>query len=209
VKFLHHIVKLNKSLAAKKDKVTMLRDLNSEAEKTKSFGEVISEDFQRRYAGTVMEVCKVNEELNRQLEEVAGFTAKFGDSPGPSLSLPDQIKENCQEEGYDMVNKYNVGSVGPSEGVGDCVQSPRLLALITSLSALMLQVKRVADGERNAAELQALKESVNDIRGTLEGSSIKVFQDCVEVHMQHIQQGLSMMGNLTKFMEQPTPSLQS
>ena len=74
MKFLHHIVKLNKSLAAKKDKVTMLRyhfdnhvnyaenptptkelkfqphfrDLNSEAEKTKSFGEVISEDFQRR-----------------------------------------------------------------------------------------------------------------------------------------------------------------
>ena len=85
-----------------------------------------------RYAGTVMEVCKVNEELNRQLEEVliistsnfsskntpsnamskphylkvAGFTAKFGDSPGPSLSLPDQIKENCQEEGYDMVSDH-------------------------------------------------------------------------------------------------------
>ena len=38
------------------------------------------------------------------------------------------------------MNKYNVGSVGPSEGLGDCVQSPRLLALITSLSALMLQV---------------------------------------------------------------------
>ena len=36
--------------------------------------------------------------------QVAGFTAKFGDSPGPSLSLPDQIKENCQEEGYDMVS---------------------------------------------------------------------------------------------------------
>ena len=103
----------------------------------------------------------------------------------------------------------------------------------------------MADGERNAAELQveqllnyqkglrwnqvvpttssamdsfgfsqfcisqALKESVSDIRGTLEGSSLKVFpsivkvslslkltlkvfQDCVEVHMQHIQQGLRL-----------------
>ena len=62
---------------------------------------------------------------------------------------------------------------------------------------------------------------------------LKVFQDCVEVHMQHIQQGLrleivktingdvngnfnihflfmfSMMGNLTKFMEQPSLSLQN
>merc|ERR1712060_516242 len=90
--------------------------------------------------------------------------------------------------------------VGPSEGVGDCVQSPRLLALITSLSALMLQVKRVADGERDAAELQALKESVADIQSSLSGENVKVFQDCVEVHMQHIQQGLSQMGNLTAFM---------
>ena len=80
------------------------------------------------------------------------------------------------------------------------------------------QVKRVADGERNAAELQverfqllnyqkgcvevepswnlfpthhlqfsqfcisqALKESVSDIRGTLEGSSLKVFPSIVKV----------------------------
>ena len=34
---------------AKKDKVVSLRELNSEAEKTKSFGEFITEDFQRRY----------------------------------------------------------------------------------------------------------------------------------------------------------------
>ena len=65
-----------------------------------------------------------------------------------------------------------MSSTGPSEGLADCVQvredriitrmvdggtepgipqSPRLLALITSLSALMLQVKRVADGERSGS----------------------------------------------------------
>ena len=110
---------------AKKDRVESLKELNCETEKTKSFGEDITEDFQRRfggvvkvevfliffdfrYAGTVMDVCRVNEELNRHLEDVARFTAQFGDSPGPSLSLPDQIKENCQEEGYDMVNRLVV-----------------------------------------------------------------------------------------------------
>lgn len=171
-----------------------LRDLNSEAEKMKSFGEFITEDFQRKYASTVLEVYKVNEELNKQLKDVSQYTAQFGTEAGPSLSLPEQIKENCQEESYDMVNKYN------SQDNAACVQSPKLLALITSLSALMLQVKRVADGERNAAELQALKDSVAEIQSTLSGDSVKVFQDCVEVHMQHIQQGLSMMGNLTAFM---------
>ena len=34
--------------------------------------------------------------------------------PGPSLSLPDQIRENCQEEAYSMVNKYN-GAESPAD----------------------------------------------------------------------------------------------
>ena len=44
------------------------------------------------------------------------------------------------------------------------VQSPQLLGLVASLSALMLQIKRVADGERNAAELQAIKESLLELK---------------------------------------------
>ena len=53
---------------------------------------------------------------------------------------------------------------------------------------------------RNAAELQAIKDSVAEIQSTMSGDSVRVFQDCVEVHMQTIQQGLSQMGNLSAFM---------
>jgi len=194
VKFLHHIVKLNKSLQAKRDKVSSLRELNTEAEKRRSFGDFITEEFQRKYASTVMEVYKVNEELNKQLKDVSEYTSQFSSETGPSLSLPEQIRENCQEESYDMVNRYN------SQDNLSCVQSPKLLALITSLSALMLQIKRVADGKKDAAELQAIKESLGDIQASLNSENEKVFQDSVEVHMQHIQQGLSQMGNLTAFM---------
>ena len=35
-----------------------------------------------RYAGTVMEVYKVNEELNSQLREVSQFTAQFSAEAG-------------------------------------------------------------------------------------------------------------------------------
>ena len=73
--------------------------MNTDAEKVKSFGEFITEDFQRRwllltiigsdltqklcrYAGTVMEVYKVNEELNSQLREVSQFTAQFSAEAG-------------------------------------------------------------------------------------------------------------------------------
>merc|ERR1719410_443056 len=201
VKFLYHIVKLNKSLLAKKEKVRNLREMNTDAEKVKSFGEFITEDFQRRYAGTVMEVYKVNEELNSQLREVSQFTAQFSAEAGPRLSLPEHIRENCKEESYEMVTKLNSGEEASQ---GSAVQSPRLLGLVSSLSALMLQIKRVADGERNAAELQAIKESLVEIESSLDADNCRVFQDSVMVHMQHIQQGLSQMGNLTAFMATAT-----
>merc|ERR1712227_897695 len=127
--------------------------------------------------------------------------AQFTAEAGPSLSLPEQIRENCKEESYEMVTKLNSGD--EAIGVGgqvQCVQSPQLLGLVASLSALMLQIKRVADGERNAAELQAIKESLLEIESNLHSDNSRVFQDSVMVHMQHIQQGLSQMGNLTAFM---------
>merc|ERR1719410_2316399 len=198
VKFLYHIVKLNKSLLAKKEKVRNLREMNTDAEKVKSFGEFITEDFQRKYAGTVMEVYKVNEELNNQLKEVSLFTAQFTADSGPSLSMPEHIRENCKEESYEIVTKLNSAEELPGGLQG--VQSPQLLGLVASLSALMLQIKRVADGERNAAELQAIKESLLEIESSLHTDNTRVFQDSVMVHMQHIQQGLSQMGNLTAFM---------
>ena len=106
-----------------------------------------------------MEVYKVNEELNKQLKEVSTFTAQFtaeaGNnqnpevglglsrsanlSAGPKLSLPEQIRENCKEESYEMVTKLNSGE---DASQGSAVQSPRLLGLVSSLSALMLQIKR-------------------------------------------------------------------
>ena len=38
---------------------------------------MVSHSSTFRYAGTVMEVYKVNEELNSQLREVSQFTAQF------------------------------------------------------------------------------------------------------------------------------------
>jgi len=107
-------------------------------------------------------------------------------------------KLNCKEELFGAPKEEPV-VCKESEQV-QVVQSPKLLGLISSLSALMLQIKRVADGERNAAELQAIKESLSEIEKSLSGENSKVFQDSVMVHMQHILQGLSQMGNLTAFM---------
>ena len=95
-------------------------------------------------------------------------------SAGPSLSMPEHIRENCKDESYEIVTKLNSAEELPGGMRG--VQSPQLLGLVASLSALMLQIKRVADGERNAAELQAIKESLLEIESNLHSDNSRVFQ---------------------------------
>lgn len=51
LKLLELMVKVNKILTSKKTKIKKLREMNSEAEKKRSFGESLSPDFERRYAG--------------------------------------------------------------------------------------------------------------------------------------------------------------
>ena len=47
----------------------------------------------------------------------------------------------------------------------------------------MLQIKRVADGERNAAELQAIKESLLEIESSLHAENTRVFQVNIELRI--------------------------
>ena len=52
-----------------------MRELNSQGEKQKSFGEFISEDFQRRYASAVIDLSGLNRDLNDYLENIRQYTA--------------------------------------------------------------------------------------------------------------------------------------
>ena len=51
-----------------------MKELNCLGERKKSFGEYISEDFQRRYASAVVELSQLNRDLNEHLENIAEFT---------------------------------------------------------------------------------------------------------------------------------------
>ena len=56
---------------------------------------------------------------------------------------------------------------------------------------------------RNAYEVQALKDSLAEIKQNMSEKNLSKFENEVEVHMQHIQTGLSQMGNLRVFMMAP------
>lgn len=63
---------MSKILDIKKIKVKHLRDFNTEAERKKSFGDPITEDFQKRYANKVIEL----EHLNVHLKEILASVQK-------------------------------------------------------------------------------------------------------------------------------------
>lgn len=69
----HPQVKLSKILRAKREKINALRDMNSQAEKQRSYGQELTVDFQRRYAALVLELEKLNRDLNQHLLAVQQF----------------------------------------------------------------------------------------------------------------------------------------
>jgi len=75
----------------------------------------------------------------------------------------------------------------------------------------MLHIKQLSDGERNSYELEALQETLAEVKNSINTQNINKFENCVEVHMKHIQSGLSQLGNLHAFMKSassgaPTPT---
>ncbi|XP_015593397.1 protein lin-9 homolog isoform X2 [Cephus cinctus] len=194
LKLLEFMVKVNKMLAAKKIKIKKLKEMNSEAEKIRSFGEPLPPDFEMKYAGTVVELDKMNVALQDFLDDVQELCHEMApESSVAAMLVPSHLREKCRQEAADMVARNNmVNDKGPG----------KMNQLVTDLTALMLQVKSLSDSDKNAYELKVLQGTMEQIRSKLSPQNQQVFQNCVEIHMQHIQLGLGQIGALTPFMAQ-------
>ncbi|XP_017765714.1 PREDICTED: protein lin-9 homolog [Eufriesea mexicana] len=194
LKLLEFMVKVNKILAAKKVKIKKLKEMNSEAEKRRSFGELLPPDFERRYAGIVVELEKMNTALQDYLNDVQELCQEMAPEPSVAAMLaPSHLREKCRQEAADMVARNNM--------IND-KEPGKMTQLVTDLTALMLQVKSLSDSDRNAYELKVLQGTMEQIRAKLSPQNQQVFQNCVEIHMQHIQLGLGQRGALKTFMAQ-------
>jgi len=192
------IVRLSKILNLKKEKICALRDMNTEVERRESIGEVVAPDFQRRYARTILDLEELNTELNsllvkvrQQCQEIAP-DSEHGLSP---LAGPDSIRQVCYQEARDLVETQTHSIIGSHPNV----TSTSILSLVTGLTSLMLQIKCLAESERNAYELQALHDSLDDLRNSLDKTNLTSLRNHVQVHVQHIQSGLCHFNNLTAF----------
>ncbi|XP_013175189.1 PREDICTED: protein lin-9 homolog [Papilio xuthus] len=183
---LELIVKLAKILRAKRNKINRLKEYNSEAEKRKPFGQKLPEDFERKYAAVVIELERMNMDLQDYINQVQQYCQQI--APGPSLAAmlaPSHLREKCREEASLLVEKNNNGTL----------KDPNIIDLITDLTALMLQVKSLSDSDQNAYELSVLQGTMDQIKMKLEPQHQRLFQSNVEIHMQRIQMGLGQMSN--------------
>ncbi|XP_063823300.1 protein lin-9 homolog [Ostrinia nubilalis] len=179
--FMELIVKLTKILHAKRNKINKLKEYNSEAEKRKCFGQKMPEDFERKYAAIVIDLERMNMDLQEYINEIQIYCQQI--APGPSLAAmlaPSHLRETCREEASYLVEKNNNGSV----------KDENLIDIITDLTALMLQVKSLSDSDQNAYELSVLQGTMDQIKLKLKPHHQKVFQNNIEIHMHRIQMGL-------------------
>ncbi|XP_044146796.1 protein lin-9 homolog isoform X2 [Bufo gargarizans] len=195
VEFLEQVTRLSKILMVKKGQIKKLKDMNTEAEKLKSYSAPISIEFQRRYATIVLELEQLNKDLNKVLHKVQQFCCELAQDQGlQPANQPTDMRRRCEEEAQEMVRQANTSSGQP------CVQNESLTDLISRLTAILLQIKCLAEGgDLNSFEFKSLTESINDIKNSINPSNIRCFQDNVEIHVAHIQSGLSQMGNLHAF----------
>lgn len=193
IRFLVLVTRLSKILFIKKEWIRQLKEMNSQAEKLESLLQPITFEFQRKYADIVLELENLNKDLQENLNGVQKFCQTMAPEQGlNSIDHPSEIKRRCEEEAQKMVQKV-------SQSLCKYVKDEKMLSLIVNLTSLMLQVKTFAVNDFNSFEFRSLQDSLNDIKKNLDGNNINSFQNNVEIHINHIQSGLSQMGNLHAF----------
>ncbi|XP_071809399.1 protein lin-9 homolog [Asterias amurensis] len=199
VKFLVLVTKVSKILSFKKELLQELKDKNTEAERMQSMNQLSALNFKEKYAKCVLQLERLNEDLNGYLNDVQKYCQEIAPEQGlPPLSEPTADRLQCDQEASQMVHDANLA-------LGDqAVKNPKLNDLVASLTSLMLQIKSLAKNDMNSYGFKSLNESLDEIKKKIDPSNLRCFQDNVEIHIAHIQSGMSQMGNLHAFAEKNT-----
>ncbi|KAL4002314.1 DIRP family protein [Acanthocheilonema viteae] len=189
VRMLVILVKLSKLVEVKRSLVKSLTELNTEAEKMNMITDAYPMAFQRRYAQVIIDV----ETVNRQLQSYLNAVGEYCNQLLPQLSelsltsRPEALKKMCQTHSVQIVKHCNNGLN---------VQNKHALDLVTSLTALLLQIRALGQQSCTPLDLHTLSESLNEIRKQIDPSNVAAFQDFVEVHMKQIHNMMLNIGNV-------------
>jgi len=196
IKFLVLVTRLSKILQVKKDWIQQLSEMNTITEKKRSFQEPIELPFQKTYAGIVVELEKLNKDLNEYLNGVQTYCLDISPDQGVTpAEPPSEIKKKCDTEAEETVARICRGMLQNRR----TANNERVLKLVSDLTSIMLQIRNFSENENSSFEFGSLGDSLQAIRSGLDANNLNVFQNNVEIHINHIQSGLSQMGNLHAF----------
>ncbi|KAI1301650.1 Protein lin-9 -like protein [Halotydeus destructor] len=196
IKFLAMLVRLSRILAVKKKRIYELKSMNSEVEKMRSLQEPIPHEFQKQYAGTILELEKLNMDLNDYLNAVKQYTSEMCPDASQGPLQPEFMKQKNYVDSKEVVER----------SLGNCaVKSEKSIDLISQLLSIMLHLKGFSDGEVCSYELKSLGDAVHDTRKMVGHDNLHVMESAVEVHVNHIQSSLSHLGSLGAFSEPVDP----
>nr|KAG5701006.1 hypothetical protein BaRGS_022717 [Batillaria attramentaria] len=170
IKFLVLVTRLSKILKVKKDWVDQLKDMNTQAEKMRSYQQPISVEFQRSYADVVLELEKLNKDLNDYLVGVQQYCQELAPEQGlPTMDQPSEVKKKCDEEAQNTVQHICQSMFHNRK----TAKNERVLNLVKGLTSLMLQIRTFSESEFNSFEFRSLQDSLKEIKETLDGNNIK------------------------------------
>lgn len=199
IKFLVLLVRLSKILAVKKRKVFELKSMNSEAEHMRSLGRCLPHEFQKHYANTILDLEKLNNDLNDYLKSVSQYTADLCPE-GSTTALSGQtelLKAKFLEEGKELAER---SLASHAVGCGD--KSEKAIDMVSHLLSLLLHLRGFADAQEvSSFELKSLTDSLQSVKDKVLPENKNLFETQVEINVNHIQSSLSHLGNLGAFSE--------
>jgi hypothetical protein len=144
-----------------------------------TYRDTIPSFFQMKYAQVVVDLETINKQMSAYLIGINEYNAMLL----PHLSevtvtaRPEALRKLCHTHAVQIVKHCNHGLN---------VQSRRSLDLVTSLTALLLQVRSLGQQRCTAFDLHTLSESLAEIRLQIAAKNAGAFQDCVEIHVKQI-----------------------
>uniref|UniRef100_A0A1I7XVG4 DIRP domain-containing protein n=1 Tax=Steinernema glaseri TaxID=37863 RepID=A0A1I7XVG4_9BILA len=179
VRMLVILVKLAKLIETKRQYLQQITSMNDEAQRMNLVTTSYPEPFKEKYARLVVDIELLNKMLKSYLSGINEYNAALLPhlSENSATTRPEALRKLCNTHATQIVKHCNNGLN---------VQDRHCLQLITSLTALLLQVRSLGQQKCTPYDLNSLSESINDIRAQIYPKNAGPFQDTVEIHMKQI-----------------------
>lgn len=191
---LEHLVRLEKYIAVKADRIQRLNKMNGTAEL--AMGDMISHDengdrhrrqiavnFQRQYAFNIVTIERINAELMFELTKVQELSSSLTRNPNVQAMIsPTYLREECRAKASQTVDDINKGMV----------KNTRMIKLLKDLTTLLIVTQNLG-GDCEVSEVnEVLEGCLEEVRGNLICSENReVFQMSVQGRLEYIAMDIS------------------